>query len=321
MRAGQTVVVCGARADRAQFVRFVWPTHAVVQVSVLCGHLMFLAPEPHDADYEARRKLARAYVEEVDAVATERREAAVVAVESWLSLVERAARVPCTLLVASGGVRVTAIPIYGVTWTTRSVTVVCARFRRTVRRKHGAVEHDVYDVLSNRGVCATPDLEATFRVQRYERSMDLLPYDRCALCCAEIRSNCCDVVPFFEETPRPRELRWLPQLRVCASCPVRAFTLHAFHFEVREGQVHAAEKREGSVRLFRAEESVWQARGKMLATLALALASRAVPKTAFAAALATALSDLKLLRVVAERFRPPEAMPAMPRAISLLVQR
>jgi hypothetical protein len=191
-----------------------------------------------------------------------------------------------------------------------------------VRRKHDAVEQDVFEVLSKRGVCATPDLVATFRVVRHGRSMDLLPYERCALCNAEIRSRYRDVVPFFQGQ-RSRDLEWLPRPHVCASCPVRAFTLHAFHFEVREGHVHAVEKRGGSVResvrLYRAEQSVWQARGGIIETLALALASRAVPKTAFAAALATALCDLKLLRVVAARMRPPEPKTALPRAISLLV--
>jgi hypothetical protein len=65
---------------------------------------------------------------------------------------------------------------------------------------------------------------------------------------------------------------------------------------------------------------VWQARDKVLATLALALASRAVPQTPFAAALATALCDLKLLRVVAGRMRLPEPLRGPRRAISLLVE-
>ena len=319
MRAGETVLVCGASADKAQFVPFEWPTHAVVWISVRGYNTMFLDPGPRDADSDARHQLARAYVEAVGAVDAAATEAAVVAVESWLRLIERAARVPCTLLVASGGVRVTAVPIYEVTWTARWVTVVCARFRRVVRRKHDAVEQDVFEVLSKRGVCATPDLVATFRVVRHGRSMDLLPYERCALCNAEIRSRCRDAVPFFQSGQRSRDLEWLPRPHVCASCPVRAFTLHAFHFEVREGHVHAVEKRGESVRLYRAEQSVWQARGGIIETLALALACRAVPKTAFAAALATALCDLKLLRVVAARMRPPEAKTALPRAISLLV--
>ena len=71
MRAGETVVVCGARADKAQFVPFEWPQHAVVWVSVGCGNLTLLAPAPSDADSEARDELARKYVE---AVGADRRE-------------------------------------------------------------------------------------------------------------------------------------------------------------------------------------------------------------------------------------------------------
>ena len=316
MRAGETVVVCGARADKSQFVTFEWPKHAVVWVSVGCGNLTFLAPAPDDADSEARANLARAYVDAVWTFETGR-EAAAGAVESWLVLVERAARVPSTFLFAWGGVRVTAVPIYQATWSARHVTVVCAHFRATRRRRH-TVEQDVYDILSKRGVCATPDLEATFRVVKYQEWMHLLPYERCSLCHREIRSSFRDVVPFSEEMRSERV--WLPQLLVCATCPLRSFALDGFHFEVRGGRVYATEKREESVRLF-CEESVWQARGSVIATLALALASRARPKTAFAASLATALCDLKLLRVVAERMHPPEPKDARPRAVSLLVEK
>ena len=358
------MVVCGARADKAQFVPFEWPAYAAVWVSVGCGTLAYLAPAPDDADSEAREKLARAYVEAVGAVGADRREEggadrreeggadrreeggadgreeAVAAVESWLRLVERAARVPCTLLVASGGVRVTAVPIYQVACSARHVTVVGAQFRKTVRRKRATVDQVVYAVLSERGIYATPDLEATFRVVRDKRWMDLLPYGRCSLCNGVIRSSFLDVVPFCDEM-RSDNVLWLPQLAVCASCPVRSFALHGFHFELRGGKIHPIEEREESVRLFRGEESVWQARSKVIATLALALASRAEPKTAFASALSSALCDLKLLRVVAERMSfpdpkkagpkkadpkeadPKEAGPreARPRAVSLLVER
>ena len=52
------MVVCGARADKAQFVPFEWPAYAAVWVSVGCGTLAYLAPAPGDADSEAREKLA-----------------------------------------------------------------------------------------------------------------------------------------------------------------------------------------------------------------------------------------------------------------------
>lgn len=324
MRAGETVVVCGAGADKAQFVPFEWPEHAVVWVSVGCGNLALLAPAPSDADSDARDELARKYVGAVGAVGADRRdevEGVVGAVSSWLRLVECAARVPCSVLFARGGVRVTAVATYQVAWSARHVTVVCARFRTTERRKRATVEQVVSAVLREHGVSATPDLEATFRVVRYNGEMDLLPYERCSLCNGEIRSSFRDVVPFCEEM-RSEQVVWLPQLSVCASCPLRPFEIHGFHFEVRGGRVHPTEKREGSARLFCEEASVWQPRRSVIATLALALTlRRAEPKTAFASALATALCDLKLLRVVAACMLPPEPKEVQPRAVSLLVER
>ena len=318
------MVVGGASADKAQFVPFEWPKHAVVWVSVGCGNLTFLAPAPSDADSDALDNLARAYVDAFGAVesfeARHRRGEMVCAVSSWLKLVERAARVPCAVLLARGGVRVTAIPTYQVAWSKRHVTVVGAHFRTTERRKRAKVEQVVSAVLSEHGVYATPDLEATFRVERHNGWMELLPYERCSLCHGEIRSSFRDVIPFCEEQ-RYEKAAWLPQLLVCASCPLRAFEIHGFHFDVRGGRVHATEKREGSARLFCEEESAWQARRTVIATLALALASRAEPKTAFASALATALCDLKLLRVVAARMLPSEPEEVQPRAVSLLVER
>ena len=338
------MVVCGTGADKAQFVPFEWPEHAVVWVSVGCGNLTVLAPAPSDADSDARDELARKYVEatgadrreEVEAAGADRREEVEAAgadrreevgadrreeaVSSWLRLVERAARVPCTLLVAGGGVRVTAVPTYQVAWSARHVTVVCARFRTTERRRRATVEQVVSAVLAEHGVYAPPDLEATFRVVRYNGWMDLLPYERCSLCNGEIRSSFRDVVPFCEEM-RSETVAWLPQLLVCASCPLRPFEIHGFHFEVRGGRVYPTETREGSARLFCDEESAWQPRRRVIATLALALASRAEPKTAFASALATALCDLKLLRLVAARMLPPEPKDVHPRAVSLLVER
>jgi hypothetical protein len=93
MRAGETVVVCGARADRGQFVPW---------VSVGCGNVTFLA-DPDDADPEAREKLARAYVDAVSESIETEREAAVVAVESLAAA--RRARVALTVHVARRGRR------------------------------------------------------------------------------------------------------------------------------------------------------------------------------------------------------------------------
>jgi hypothetical protein len=70
-----------------------------------------------------------------------------------------------------------------------------------------------------------------------------------------------------------------------------------------------------------AHESAWQAGGRVIVTLALALAARAQPTPGtFAAALASALCDLKLLRVVAGRLAPAAA-DCGPRALGVLVER
>ena len=57
-------------------------------------------------------------------------------------------------------------------------------------------------------------------------------------------------------------------------------------------------------------------------TLALALASRAVPREGtFAASLAATMCDLKLLRIVAERMLPPPPRVCANRALACLVER
>ncbi len=62
MRAGETVIVCGASADRAQFEPFEWPEHALLWVGVGCGFLDWVEPGPVDASADVRDEIARAYV-------------------------------------------------------------------------------------------------------------------------------------------------------------------------------------------------------------------------------------------------------------------
>ena len=126
MRAGQTVIVCGADGDRAQFEPFVWPAYASLWIGVGCGNVSsigHLSPAPSDATDHERVEVARAYVRAVRDPPADV-EGAVVALASWLRLLERAARVPCAMIVACGGVRVSAIPIFRVWWTRRTITVV-----------------------------------------------------------------------------------------------------------------------------------------------------------------------------------------------------
>jgi hypothetical protein len=74
-----------------------------------------------------------------------------------------------------------------------------------------------------------------------------------------------------------------------------------------------------------AHESAWQAGGRVVVTLALALTAHAKPSTGtFAAALATALCDMKLLRIVAERFvlpTPQVGQVGAQRALGILIER
>ena len=354
MRAGESVVVCGAGADRAQLEEpFAWPEHAVVWVSVGCGHVcspIYLPVGPHDATAEERESVARAYVRLVGVGATWREvEREVTCVSSWLRLVERAARVPCALVVACGGARVTAVPIFRVTWSARAVTVVGEGLRRSVRR-NGPVDVTAHRVLWECGR-TRESLEDSFRVVHGERrTVYLHPHQRCAVCDARVVSDCriyltarCGLSPCGGLPPTPHNpaqlenAEWLPQLMVCYACPVRSFRLwRTFRFTIdtageaageagEVGEVGDAE--EATLVGESAHESVWHATARVVATLAMALGGiqrgpggpsgltspggpsgptrPTGPKTEFAAAMATALCDMKLLEIVAKRMLPP----------------
>ena len=65
MRARQTVIVCGADGDRAQFEPFKWPEHATIWIGVGCGYVSCIgdiAPSPADATEHELVEVARAYV-------------------------------------------------------------------------------------------------------------------------------------------------------------------------------------------------------------------------------------------------------------------
>lgn len=329
MRVGQTVIVCGADGDRAQFEPFAWPAYASLWIGVGCGNVGSigqLSPTPSDATDHERVEVARAYVRAVRDPPPDV-EGAVVALAGWLCVLERAARVPCAMIVACGGVRVYAAPVFRAWWTRRTITVVGGEINTTVRREHGDVKKCALDVLSSHGV----DTEHGFVPWRCrDGSADLLemhPVERCALCHTPIRSG---LRVYARATPvgADESTMWLPTLGVCGECPVRAFSLwRTFHFSIEEGKIRALEAptagSAAAAMLWQgAHESVWLANARVVETLALALASRAVPREGtFAASLAATMCDLKLLRIVAERMLPPPARVCANRALACLVER
>jgi hypothetical protein len=315
MRAGQTVIVCGADGDRAQFEPFEWPAHATLWIGVGCGHvcsICYLPPSPDDATEHERVEVARAYVRAVRDPPSS--ESAVLALSGWLRIVERAARVPCAVIVACGGVRVSAIPIFRARFTRRTVTVVGAGIHRTVRRD-GDVEMCARRVLSSRMIGATE-----YRIVPCgARSIELHPLELCAMCAAPIRAS------FRRFTTANPDLAaramWLPTLSVCSACSVRTVVLwRTFHFSIDGPQIRAIPTASAPIFGEGAHESVWLANARVVETLALALAARAVPRDAFAASLASALCDLKLLRIVAERMLPPPPRAVAHRALACLLE-
>ena len=319
MRAGQTVIVCGADADRAQFEPFEWPAQASLWVGG-CGNVAtigLLPPAPSDATDHERLEVARAYVRAARDAPSDV-ESAVVALASWLHVLERAARVPCAMLVACGGVRVSAIPFFRASWTRRTVTVVGGGINRTVRRD-GDVEKCALRVLSSLGVAT----EHGFMPLRWGvRTIELHPRERCALCDAPICSNFRIYArAALDESAEPTI--WLPTLSVCRACPVRTFSLwRAFHFSIEERKVYALKApTQYALSVQGAHESVWLANARVVETLALALAARAVPREGtFAALLASTMCDLKLLRIVAERMLPPPPRACARRALACLIE-
>jgi len=245
----------------------------------------------------------------------------VVALAGWLRILERAARVPCAMLVACGGVRVSAIPFFRVSWTRRTVTVVGGGIDKTVRR-HGDVEECALKVLSSLGLAT----EHGFVPWRWgARTIELHPRERCALCNAPIW---CIFRRYARATPAGEladvTTMWLPTLSVCAACPVRTFSLwRTFHFSIEKRGVRALEAPTALAAMLGqgAHESVWLANARVVETLALALAARAVPlEGTFAASLAATMCDLKLLRIVAERMLPPPPRVCARRALACLVE-
>ena len=335
MRAGDTVIVCGASADIAQFEPFEWPEHALVWVGVGCGFLDWVGPVPEDASEDARDEIARAYVRVVCDAPMDLERAAR-GVSSWLRLIERAAKVPCAMVIACGGVRVSAVPFFKVIWNHRTVTVSGESFRVTTKRRAcDEVGSTLLPrrILAKRGISV--DDEAYTVVSRCKRSIYIRPRDRCALCDAPIWSRFSTFVRADERGQAGRassECSWM-RISVCATCPVRSFRIWRTEFTV------ANQVSEQTATLFDegAHESAWQAGGRVVVTLALALTSNSAPNAGtFAAALASALRDMKLLRIVAERFvlpvanvgppvgtpvGPPVGPSGAPRALGILIER
>ena len=219
--------------------------------------------------------------------------------------------------------RVSAIPVFRVWWTCRTISVVGGGLNATVRRD-AAVVKCALRVLSSHGVDTNRGFVRLRCRDGSADSLELHPVERCALCGAPIWSSW-RIYARAVPADAAEHTMWLPTLSVCYGCPVRAFSLwHTFHFSIEGGNVRALEAptSERSVVVQEAHESVWLANARVVETLALALASRAVPaEGTFAASLAATMCDLKLLRIVAERMLPPPPRVYAGRALACLVER
>lgn len=337
MRTGQTVIVCGADGDRAQFESFEWPSHSMLWIGVGCGYVRgvgCLSPCPSDATDEGRIEVARAYIRAVRSPPSDV-ESAVTALSGWLRIIERAARVPCSVLIACGGVRVSAVPIFRTWWSNRTITVAGDGIMKTVWRKGNDGEVELYTrkVIASRGFGDTTEYRV---VKCGARSIEMHPTDRCALCNGRIRSSFRDYTKampayvsehsYAAQVPVDAPVSYLPALRVCIACPVRTFELwRTFKFTLDEGKERALEVPNACVHgaIFGqgVHESVWLANARVVETLALALVAHAVPhEGTFAASLAAVFCDLKLLRIVAERMLPPPPRVGSQRALACLIE-
>ena len=345
MHTGQTVIVCGADGDHAQFEPFEWPEYGTLWFGVGCGYVRSvgcLPPYPDDATEEGCIEVARAYVRAVRCPPSDV-ESAVLALSGWLRIVERAAQVPCSVVIACGGVRVSAIPVVRAWWSSRTITVVGDGIRTKVLRKGNEGEVDAIDeideideiesyarrVLTSCGIDHAHEYRS---VRCGPREIEMHPRDRCALCDGRVLSifrNHTKAIPAgvcahscASQVPSDAPVEWLPTLTVCnacSGCSTRTFELwRTFNFTLDEGKACALEaptarahraptaRAHGAIFGQGAHESVWLANARVVETLALALVAHAVPhEGTFAASLAAALCDLKLLRVVAERMLPP----------------
>jgi hypothetical protein len=184
-------------------------------------------------------------------------------------------------------------------------------------------------VLTLRGI----DHANEYRIVRCgPREIEMQPHDRCALCDGRVLSifkNHTKAIPAgvcahscASQVPSDAPVSWLPTLTVCNSCSAcstRTFEVwRTFNFTLDEGKgctleaptarAHGAPTARAHGAIFGqgAHESVWLANARVVETLALALVAHAVlHEGTFAASLAAAMCDLKLLRVVAERMLPP----------------
>jgi hypothetical protein len=331
MRPWQTVVVCGAAPDAAQFEPFVWPARCVLRTPLglvtreRCGEAYVAG-----ASEAARRALAEAYVAAVGPVGPDDA-ARARAVATWLAVVEGATRVACTLAVAHGAVELTAVPYY----------VVRRRGRRArLTGPNGAsarVELGAHDGLEH--VCraahaaaliadaSAAALCAAFRVEpRSKHVVVLHPRDACALCGGRTAQHARRLV-----ATEPAACPWapypLPPLVVCARCPHLACSfglLGLFFYSLRRAngaldlEQRAASADAHAVPAVRLP-TVWTHRARV--ALAVARAVRLRPdaaRTPFARAMAAALRDVKLCRVVVERLAAPAPRPP-PRALAVLL--
>jgi hypothetical protein len=351
MRAGQTVVVLGA-GDSAQFEPFVWPAMCVLRTPLglvseeECAALSVSCLTDTHLLRAARDRIASSYV--IDARGRESQRDAD-AVASWIAVVEAATRTPCTLCFAHGAVPLTAVPLF------------VARRRLDVLRVSGpgvsasarVVPEDGDEsgaaaaaarILHAEGFLSAPTLGALraayLYVKRSKKVFELRPRQPCTLCGSAVpygpmRYMVCACLA----SGNP-----LPLAHICGSCPTTEFSLLGYRFGLSEpGPNGRRTLAPGPTTLspghtnVRGPDTLWTVRARIGLAVARAVFRSHSQEEAplvdsasvdalspFAAALVSALRDMKLCRLVVDRLAfSPLSLCSTPRqasrSLSLLI--
>ncbi len=342
MRAGQTVVVLGS-ADSAQFEPFVWPAMCVLRTPLglvteeECAALSVSWLAATSLLRAARDRIASSYV--LDARGRESQRDAD-AVASWIAVVEAATRTPCTLCFAHGAVPLTAVPLFVARRRLDVLSISAPGVRASARvAPEDGEDGAAARILHAEGALPDPTpgaLRAAYlRVKRSKNVFELRPRQPCTLCGSAVPygpSRYCVCACLASGNP-------LPLAHICGSCPTTEFSVLGYRFGLSEpgpngrrtlapgpttpGPGHAN---------VRGPDTLWTVRARIGLAVARAVfrshreeeAPLGGELSPFAAALVSALRDMKLCRLVVDRLAfSPLSLCSTPRqasrSLSLLV--
>jgi hypothetical protein len=350
MRAGQTVVVLGS-GDSAQFEPFVWPAMCVLRTPLglvteeECTALSVSCLTDTSLLRAARDRIASSYV--LDARGRESQRDAD-AVASWIAVVEAATRTPCTLCFANGAVPLTAVPLFVARMRLEVLRVrgpgVCASARVVPEDGEDGAAAAAGRILHAEGVLPDPTpgaLRAAFLyVKRSKKVFELRPRQPCTLCGSAVpygpmRYTVCACLA----SGNP-----LPLAHICGSCPTTEFSLLGYRFGLSEPGPNGRRTLSpgpttpgpGPTNV-RGPDTLWTVRARIgLAVARVVFRSHRQEEapsvdsasvdalSPFAAALVSALRDMKLCRLVVDRLAfSPLSLCSTPRqasrSLSLLV--